>query len=66
MGLNKILAGFTKTLQQLERLVQDNSANISSNNAAIFKLEDSNDKLLQEKRQALLVIDNLNNLLGDK
>lgn len=66
MSLNKILRGFNKTLRELEALTKRNEEGIQTRSARVVQLENESGKLLQEKRQALLVIDKLKDLLGDK
>ena len=66
MGLNKILSGFSKTLRDLEKLVQHNTRVVSEKLHRVIELEEESEALLHEKRKALVIIENLNKLLGDK
>lgn len=66
MSLNKILSGFSKTLRDLEKLVQQNTQSIGNKLGRILELEEESEALLHEKRKALVIIENLNKLLGDK
>jgi len=66
MSLNKILRGFNKTLRELEALVKRNDEGIQTRFERVSQLVNESGKLLQEKRQALLVIDKLKDLTGDK
>ena len=66
MSLNKILSGFSKTLRDLEKLVQQNTQSIGNKLERILELEEESAALSHEKRKALVIIENLNKLLGDK
>lgn len=66
MSLNKILSGFSKTLRDLEKLVQQNTQSIGNKLERILELEEESEALLHEKHKALVIIENLNKLLGDK
>ena len=66
MSLNKILSGFSKTLRDLGKLVQQNTQSIGNKLERILELEEESEALLQEKHKALVIIENLNKLLGDK
>lgn len=63
MSLNTILRVLNKALCML---VQRNNAGIKSRLEEAVRLENEAEVLLHEKRQALVVIENLNNLLGGK
>lgn len=65
MKLNNILKGFTKTLNQLDELVRNNSKQIDNNFQTIFKLEEQNEELNTEVDKALSIAGNIRNLLGE-
>ena len=71
MTLNKIRAGFTETLKQIDKLVAANDALIESNDIAVDKLEatvgelqDHSSELLEESKQAKVFGENIKKLLG--
>ena len=63
--LESILASFTETQAALGNLVreQENSRYVILEQ--VLELEDQAEHLLHQKRKALVVLENLNNLLGD-
>lgn len=53
--LSSILAGFHRTIQQLDRLVDDNDTAIKFNNQVVESLETESKKLFVERDEARAV-----------
>lgn len=64
--LESILASFTETQAALGNLVREQEYSRDVILEQVLELEDQAEHLLHQKRKALVVLENLNNLLGDK
>lgn len=63
-SLPSILAGFNKTLAQLEKLIESNNRKKDEVTNQILVLQDDRDALAQEAQQAFTILNNLKTLLG--
>lgn len=64
--LESILASFTVAQAALGNFVQEQEYSRDVILEQVLELEDQAEHLLHQKRKALVVLENLNNLLGDK
>lgn len=64
--LESILASFTEAQAALGNLVREQEYSRDVILEQVLELEDQAEHLLHQKRKALVVLENLNNLLGDK
>jgi hypothetical protein len=65
MKLNKIIAGFNKTIYQLDALIERNYSVIDSNNSIIGELSVSNKVLNDEITRADKILKNVVELIGE-
>lgn len=65
-SLSSILAGFNKTLNQLQELIVGNTSDIVKNGEQIAEIEARTEVLKQETASAIKVQDNLKALIGQK
>lgn len=61
-NLDKILAGFDKTIKQLEGLLETNDARIVQNKDVQMRITDENRKLDAENSRVIKVVTNLKDL----
>lgn len=65
LTLDSILSDFQKTIDDLETLIEMNSAKEASNADQIYRLEDENVSLMKESHQANNVLKNLRGLINN-
>lgn len=73
MSLNKILASFSKTVKQLEKVISNNAYRVEENDRVIDSLEGSiknknrdSIALISEAEKARAIADNIKTLIGQK